>query len=55
MSPAAKTWVARGAVVVLGAAIWFWPVPEGLTAQAWRLFAIFAATIAPSSSARSRS
>jgi DASS family divalent anion:Na+ symporter len=46
MSPAAKTWAARGAVVALGAAIWLWPVPEGLTAPAWHLFAIFAATIA---------
>jgi len=45
MTPAAKAWVSRGAVVALGAAIWFWPVPEGLTAQAWHLFAIFAATI----------
>ena len=45
MSPAAKTWVARGATVALGVAIWLWPVPEGLTPQAWRLFAIFAATI----------
>lgn len=46
MSPAAKTWAARGAVLVLGAGIWLWPVPQGLTAQAWHLFAIFAATIA---------
>ena len=46
MSPAAKTWAARGAVVALGAGIWLWPVPEGLTLPAWRLFAIFAATIA---------
>lgn len=30
----------------IGAAIWFSPVPEGLKLQAWRLFAIFAATIA---------
>ena len=45
MSPAAKTWVSRGVTVALGAGIWFWPVPEGLTAQAWHLFAIFAATI----------
>ena len=45
MSPAAKAWVARGVTVALGLAIWLWPVPEGLTAQAWHLFAIFAATI----------
>jgi DASS family divalent anion:Na+ symporter len=45
MTPAAKSWVSRGITVALGAGIWFWPVPEGLTAQAWHLFAIFAATI----------
>ena len=45
MSPAAKTWAWRGVTLALGARIWFWPVPEGLTAQAWHLFAIFAATI----------
>jgi divalent anion:Na+ symporter, DASS family len=31
--------------VALAVAIWFSPVPEGLTAPAWHLFAIFAATI----------
>ena len=45
MSPATKAWAARGATVALGAVIWLLPVPEGLTAQAWHLFAIFAATI----------
>lgn len=45
MSPAAKTWAWRGITVALGAAIWLFPVPEGLTAPAWHLFAIFAATI----------
>lgn len=29
--------------LVLG--IWFWPVPAGLTAQAWHLFAVFVAAI----------
>jgi DASS family divalent anion:Na+ symporter len=33
-------------VIVLGAVIWFFPVPEGLTPKAWHLFAIFVATIA---------
>jgi DASS family divalent anion:Na+ symporter len=33
------------AVLVLAAGIWLSPVPEGLTAPAWHLFAIFAATI----------
>jgi divalent anion:Na+ symporter, DASS family len=46
MSPAGKKLLARGAVLALGVAIWFWPVPEGLTVPAWHLFAIFAATIA---------
>jgi DASS family divalent anion:Na+ symporter len=46
MTPGAKALVSRVGVFALGAAIWFWPVPEGLTAPAWHLFAIFAATIA---------
>jgi len=29
----------------LAAAIWFWPVPAGLTAQAWHLFSIFLTAI----------
>jgi DASS family divalent anion:Na+ symporter len=37
--------IAPAAVVALAGAIWFSPVPEGLTAPAWHLFAIFAATI----------
>jgi len=36
----------RGLIVLLvGAAIWFSPIPMGLKPQAWHLFAIFAATI----------
>ena len=46
MTPRGKTLAARLGVAALGIAIWFWPVPEGLTPQAWHLFAIFAATIA---------
>jgi DASS family divalent anion:Na+ symporter len=46
MTPGAKKSLARIGVFVLGAAIWFLPGPEGLTAPAWHLFAIFAATIA---------
>ena len=46
MTPGMKALVSRVGVFALGAAIWFWPVPEGLTAPAWHLFAIFAATIA---------
>ena len=32
--------------LVIGAVIWFIPVPEGLTPAAWHMFAIFAATFA---------
>jgi DASS family divalent anion:Na+ symporter len=32
-------------VIAAAVAIWFTPPPEGLTIQAWRLFAIFAAAI----------
>jgi DASS family divalent anion:Na+ symporter len=30
---------------VMAAAIWFWPVPDGLTPQAWHLFAVFITSI----------
>lgn len=33
------------ATIALGAAIWFIPVPQGLKPEAWRLMAIFVATI----------
>lgn len=37
----------RGLITfAIGAAIWFFPVPDGLKIGAWRLFAIFSATIA---------
>ena len=32
-------------VTILGAVIWFIPVPAGLKPQAWHLLAIFVATI----------
>jgi DASS family divalent anion:Na+ symporter len=35
-----------GAAVGLGAAIWLLPAPQGVTAEAWQLLAIFVATIA---------
>jgi DASS family divalent anion:Na+ symporter len=38
-------WAARAAVLVLAAALWIVPPPEGVTAPAWHLFALFAATI----------
>lgn len=36
----------RAAPFAIAAAIWFAPVPAGLTPQAWHLFAIFVAAIA---------
>ena len=38
-------WVARAASLALALAIWFVPPPEGLTLEAWRLFAIFLSAI----------
>jgi divalent anion:Na+ symporter, DASS family len=43
---AAAPWRARLSIAALLLALWWWPVPAGLTLPAWRLFAIFAATIA---------
>ena len=37
--------LARAATLAVALGIWFCPVPEGLTAEAWHLFAVFAATI----------
>ena len=37
--------VRRAASLALALVLWFLPVPAGLTAQSWRLFAIFLATI----------
>ncbi len=34
-----------GIAVIVAVAIWVFPSPEGVTAEAWRLFAIFVATI----------
>ena len=42
---ALSTSVRFAIVIGLGAAIWFVPAPEGVTSQAWHLFAIFVATI----------
>lgn len=36
----------RAAIFALALVLWFLPVPEGLTAPAWHLFAIFACAIA---------
>jgi divalent anion:Na+ symporter, DASS family len=35
----------RAIPFVLATGIWFWPIPSGLTKEAWHLFAIFAAAI----------
>ncbi len=40
-----RTLVARVATLALALGIWFFPVPEGLTLQAWRLFGLFGSTI----------
>ncbi len=40
-----RTLLARAAVLAVAAGLWFMPFPEGLTAPAWHLFAIFAAAI----------
>ena len=37
--------LSRVATIVLIAVLWWWPPPEGLTLQAWHLFAIFAGAI----------
>jgi len=36
----------RAAPFLIAITIWFWPIPAGLTANAWHLFAIFVAAIA---------
>ncbi len=38
-------WIARGATAAFAVGLWLTPVPEGLTADAWHLFALFAAAI----------
>jgi DASS family divalent anion:Na+ symporter len=43
--PARRLLLARAAVLLIALATWFVPPPEGLTVQAWRLFAIFASAI----------
>jgi di/tricarboxylate transporter len=42
--PRGKLFV-RGIALAVALGIWFAPVPEGLTPEAWHLFAIFGATI----------
>jgi DASS family divalent anion:Na+ symporter len=45
-APRARIILLKAAPFALGAAIWFAPVPAGLTPGAWHLFALFAAAIA---------
>ena len=45
MSVGRRAAVARAATLALVLAMWVAPVPDGLTAQAWHLFALFAAAI----------
>jgi divalent anion:Na+ symporter, DASS family len=40
-----RGWLTRAATGGLGLALWFWPVPAGLSAEAWHLFAVFASAI----------
>ena len=40
-----RTLAAQAATIVLAATLWWMPPPVGLSVQAWRLFAIFAAAI----------
>jgi DASS family divalent anion:Na+ symporter len=40
-----RTRIARIAVVAVAVALWFVPVPDGLTPPAWRLFVVFATAI----------
>src|SRR5215475_10054718 len=40
-----RTKITRVFPFVMATAIWFWPVPAGLTAQAWHLFAVFITAI----------
>src|SRR5258706_1360537 len=40
-----RSWVKQALSFALAFAIWFSPIPAGLTKEAWHLFAIFAAAI----------
>lgn len=43
MSKSLRNWII---VLAIGFVIWVCPTPQGLTPNAWHLFAVFAATIA---------
>lgn len=42
---AGRKLLGRTAILVVAAALWFGPVPEGLTPAAWHLFVLFAAAV----------
>lgn len=49
-----SVYLKRGFPFALAAAIWFTPVPAGLTVQAWHLFAVFVSAISRCYSTYSR-
>ena len=42
MNPTLRNWLI---ILVVGAAIWFSPIPAGLKPDAWHIFAVFVATV----------
>ena len=46
MSVERRALVAQAATIGVALVLWFTPPPDGLSLQAWRLFAIFATAIA---------
>jgi divalent anion:Na+ symporter, DASS family len=40
-----RAWLPRAGSLALTVGLWLWPVPDGLTAPAWHLFALFAGAI----------
>jgi len=40
-----KTWISLGALFLVGAFIWFCSIPQGVSSEAWHLFAIFTVTL----------
>ncbi|WP_279006286.1 anion permease, partial [Sutterella wadsworthensis] len=42
MNPTLRNWLI---ILVVGAAIWFSPIPTGLKPDAWQIFAVFVTTV----------
>ena len=42
MNPTLRNWLI---ILVVGAAIWFSPIPTGLKPDSWHIFAVFVATV----------